>query len=340
MGRKYVKERISENFVYPNNEVQEYGIEIVHDINDNSVSGTVTNFNAVLTGSNIDVSFTYSWVLNNAEPFITDDNRLSILSVHMMGPETSYYKPYRLVHEINSASTGLTGVSTSILFTVTPAEYGVTGFSYGDYYFEIRMIGHRAIFPICAEKSIPEPLPTPTPTPTPTFSGCTCESYTATNESLEAPAEVQWTSCETGEIVSNVLEPDTGIGFCACQGSVSVTSGDATIVDLGSCEPTPTPTPTPPTPTPTPTPTCGYKEWVINECTLGTCSGGLCSCQDSTRRTVYTDCSVTDITDMSTEIYEDSNLVNPFTGDFEDGAQIWSSSGSGVTLVCTIGGPC
>jgi hypothetical protein len=43
---------------------------------------------------------------------------------------------------------------------------------------------------------------------------------------------------------------------------------------------------------------------------------------------------------MFTEIYEDSNLVNPFTGDFEDGAQIWNSSGSGVTLVCTIGGPC
>lgn len=337
MGRKYVKERISENFVYPNNEVQEYGIEIVHDINDNSVSGTVTNFVAVFSGTNIQVSFTYSWSKNNAEPWIDDDGDLILFSVHMAGPETTYYKPYRMVYEEKTASTGATGASQSIIFTVTPADYGVVAFTGGTYYFEIRMIGHRAIFPICAEDRTFPPFETPTPTPTPTvtpFSGCTCTSYTATNESLEGTAEVQWINCETGAINSNVIAPDTGIGFCACDGSVSVRSGEATIVDLGSCEPTPTPTPTP-----TVTP-CVFKSWLISECTLGTCSGGLCSCQGSTLRTVYTDCTVTDITDMFTEIYEDSNLVNPFTGDFEDGAQIWSSSGSGVTLVCTIGGPC
>jgi hypothetical protein len=79
--------------------------------------------------------------------------------------------------------------------------------------------------------------------------------------------------------------------------------------------------------------------WNINEC-AGTCSGGICACEGSTPRTVYTDCTVTSLTDPFTEIYENTGLTNPFTGDFISSGSIYSSSGSGVSLVCNIGGPC
>jgi len=46
MSRKYIKQIINQDFVYPNNEVSEYDIELVQDFNSNIVSGTVTNFSA------------------------------------------------------------------------------------------------------------------------------------------------------------------------------------------------------------------------------------------------------------------------------------------------------
>jgi len=108
---------------------------------------------------------------------------------------------------------------------------------------------------------------------------------------------------------------------------------------LGPCiPPSPTRTPTQ-TPTPTLTPGC-FLTWTISECVGGTCSGGICACESSSSRTVYTNCSVTDITDSFTEIYENTALTNPFTGDFSRSGSIWNSTGSGVTLVCVIGGPC
>ena len=115
---------------------------------------------------------------------------------------------------------------------------------------------------------------------------------------------------------------------------------------VSTSTPTPTPTLTPTntpvsTSTPTPTPSCTYKSWIIQQCTTGTCAG-TCTCVGSTTRTVYTDCTVTDITAGGTSIYDDTSLITPFTGDFRgpSDSNIYSSSGSGVTYVCTIGGPC
>ena len=116
-----------------------------------------------------------------------------------------------------------------------------------------------------------------------------------------------------------------------------------TVTEYGACGSPTTPTPTPSTtasPTPTPTPSCAFKEWTIQECTTGTCSGGVCTCQGTTSRTVYTNCTVTNIINPTNEIYEDSSLINPFTGDFVDSGSIYNSSGSGVSYVCAIGGPC
>jgi|688.fasta_scaffold80085_2 hypothetical protein len=104
--------------------------------------------------------------------------------------------------------------------------------------------------------------------------------------------------------------------------------------------PTNTPSNTPThTPTPSITPNC-YLSWQIFECVDGTCSGGFCNCNSPTQITVYTNCSVTDITDPDTELYDTSALINPYTGDFQYNGDIWNSFGSGVSLVCSPGGPC
>ena len=178
---------------------------------------------------------------------------------------------------------------------------------------------------------------TPTPTPTP---GCVCIEYQIDSE-REDVTTVAYTDCD------NQAQFDTLPGFgtliiCACEGSVVVEPG-VYISELGSCvpasqTPTPTPTRTPPVPTPTTTPGC-FLSWNISECG-GTCSGGICACEASTPVTVYTDCSVTSITDPSTEIYENTALTNPYTADFVSSGSIYNSTGSGVTLVCVVGGPC
>lgn len=181
-------------------------------------------------------------------------------------------------------------------------------------------------------------------------------------------------------LVINTGVTTTTITYEDCYGntsSASITAGNATTVcaypgsivgnniricydSLTPCQlsitPTPTPsisnTPTPsvtpglsptqtgsPTPTPTLTPNC-FKTWNITECAGGTCGFGICSCINMTSRTVYTNCSVTDLTNPFTDIFENSALTNPFTGDFRVGFDIYNSSGSGVTFVCNTGGPC
>ena len=102
---------------------------------------------------------------------------------------------------------------------------------------------------------------------------------------------------------------------------------------------TPTSTPTK-TPTTTPTATCAYKQWLIAECTGGTCRLGICTCRTPINKTVYTACNVSEITDSGTAIYTNTGLTNPFTGDFQRAGIIWNSTGSDVVIVCTVGGPC
>ena len=176
MSVKYIKQIIDQNFVYPNNDVPQYDDQIVHDINDYSVSGTVTNFTATtFTAASIVLSFDWTWSKNNAEPFISSSGKLNLFSVHMMAPGQEYYKPFRLVDFEDTSSTGITTSSgTFTSMSITPAMMGLSNFTSGTYYFEIRFIGHRAIFPICASLNLTVPTPTPTPTitqtktPTPT----------------------------------------------------------------------------------------------------------------------------------------------------------------------------
>lgn len=176
MSRKYIAPIKDNNFIFPNNDPSEYGVEIVHDINDNSVSGEVTSFTFVSgTTSSLTFRFSNTWYKNNAEPFIRDSNNMSTYSIHCMVPGQDYYKPWRLVGAGNTSNLTLTSVTVSnVNLVIVPAQVGLTSFTNGMYYFEFRFIGHRSISPVCVNVNVttipipPTPTPTATPTPTPT----------------------------------------------------------------------------------------------------------------------------------------------------------------------------
>ena len=168
MSRKYIGQQNVDNFIYPNNTLVQYGIEIIHNINNDSVNGTVTNFTGTTTSSTgLTITFDYSWVLNGADPFINEDGDYNILSVHMLDPTGLYYKPWRLVYGKYASPT--TANSGTVSVTLIPSQMGISSFTNGTYYFEIRFIGKKSVYPICETLTISTiPVPTPTPTPTPT----------------------------------------------------------------------------------------------------------------------------------------------------------------------------
>lgn len=175
MSTRYINQQTDSNFIYPNYDPKQYDVEIVHEINNNSVSGTVTNFTGTsVSSSSITISFDYTWALNGAEPFVRSNNtQISVMSVHIMVEGQDYFKPWRCVNSAVGAITATTQSGTAS-FAITPSEMGVSAFDNGTYYYEVRMIGKRAIFPICGSFVVsgivaPTPTPTVTPTVTPTM---------------------------------------------------------------------------------------------------------------------------------------------------------------------------
>lgn len=255
MSIKYIKKRIEQNFVYPNNDRKLYDTEIVHDINDNCVSGDINTFSATTVAqTGITIQYSFDWDANGAELFQMDNGNYSYISVHMMTPDQSFLKPFRVVLNVESP-TLYTGTTTFTgTTTILPQFVGVNSFVNGDYYYEVRFIGHRCIYPICGSLDIttlpgPTPTPTPTSTPTPTPTLCSCVDYTLTNTGITAFL-VSYQECPYGETVINfVAQTGQSYNFCACDGSVGYEGGSpAQLVNNGPCAATPTPTSTP-TPT-------------------------------------------------------------------------------------------
>ena len=289
MSRKYVGQINKNNFVYPNNTLAEYDVEIVHDINNNSVSGTTSGFSALYNSGtgNIGISFTYIWNKNGADPFIDENNLLHVLSVHMSEPTKKYYKPWRMISGVTTSTITATTKTDTFLIIVTPAMMGLTTFSSGVYDFEIRFIGKRAIYPLCYTTSIMIVTPTPTP-PVP----CYCYPIVVTGSTLPPPeggfiATLDYNNCD-GERVGRLFQVGPGTYYQCIQtvdGVVQYFEGtngiDTSYLSLtyltGNCNTgydctgyvpagsTPTPTPTvtvtptngyvAPTSTPTPTST-------------------------------------------------------------------------------------
>ena len=64
---KYIPQLNNQNFVFPNYDLVEYDVDIIHNLNEYSVSGTVTNFTGTsITSSGATFSYNYTWNKNNA----------------------------------------------------------------------------------------------------------------------------------------------------------------------------------------------------------------------------------------------------------------------------------
>ena len=264
MGRKFIKQVNNQNFIYPNNNLAEYDVELVQDLNENSVSGTVVTLSATTVASTgITFSLTYTWSKNGAETFIRQAGTMPIVSVHMMGPTQLYYKPFRLVQYVNASSTGSTTQSGTTTFNVVPSQLGLTSFTTGTYNFEIRFIGHRAVYPVCQSVVLtvtPPPTPTPTPTPTP-------PPPTVTPTPTPTPTSPPYTTGATLNVtdtgwIKYTMSSGSTYQFIGSTGTVVLTNcllcssiapgipfADVavfTVTNCGnSCSPPPPPTPTP-----------------------------------------------------------------------------------------------
>ena len=172
MSNQYIPQINNQNFVFPNYELAEYDVDIIHTPNEDSVSGTITNFSATTIAST-GITFTHSWTWskNGADVVIANSGVINLLSVHVLASNQTYFKPWRCVDLVtDSVITGSTYSGTNN-FTITASQLGLTSLPNGDYYFEFRFIGEKAIYPICQTYtvgSLPTPTPTPSPTPTPT----------------------------------------------------------------------------------------------------------------------------------------------------------------------------
>jgi len=266
MGRKFIKTINEQNFVYPNNTIQTYGSEIVHDINNNSVSGTVTTFSAsTVTSTGITFSYNVTWNKNGAEVFYDNGfTSINVVSFHTMTGDQPYWKPWREVH-ILTATTASTTSTQSGTFTITPSQFGLSSFVNGDYTTEIRFIGKRAVYPVCVSttiSSITPPTPTPTPTPTITPTITPTPSSTPVTAIYKSGATLNVTDPGWIKYDTNVAEDvyvfvsSTGTyTITACTNCNTITPGfpfadvaSFTITDCGTdCASVPavTPTPTP-----------------------------------------------------------------------------------------------
>lgn len=172
MSNKYISQINNQNFVFPNFNLAEYDIDIIHNLNEDSVSGTISNFvNTSITTTGATFTHDWTWSKNNADPVISNSGVINLLSVHVLAPGQDYFKPWRCVDLVTSGTTTGTTYSGSNTITVTPSQLGLTSFSQGTFYFEFRFIGQKAIYPVCQSYyagSLPTPTPTPTATPTAT----------------------------------------------------------------------------------------------------------------------------------------------------------------------------
>lgn len=155
---KYISQINNTNFVYPNYDLAEYDVDIVHNINNNSVSGYVTTLSATTVASTgITVSVNYTWVKNNADIFIRNINSVQLISLHAMVPNQNYYKPFRIISNSSTSNLNVTTQTVSGNQFFSPATMGVASFISGTYYFEVRFIGATSIFPVCRTLSITIP---------------------------------------------------------------------------------------------------------------------------------------------------------------------------------------
>jgi len=168
MKQKYIKQVDSQNFLYPNNTLAEYDVNIIHDLIEGTVTGTTTEPVLTISGANINVSVDYTWDLNGAEPFYNNQGALNLINVYFQTPDKQYFGNWVNVFVLETFALNTTTTGGTMNFTITPAMMGQTTFSAsGNYSITFQCISRRTIYPM--PWLIPFTAPTATPTPTPTI---------------------------------------------------------------------------------------------------------------------------------------------------------------------------
>lgn len=145
---KYISQQNNQNFVYPNYNLAEYDVDIIHNIYNNSVLGTLNSSSLSGTTSGLTLTVDATWIKNSSEPFVNNNDYLQIWSVHCMTPSKMYYKPWRLIGKEQSSDISIINYPATVTYSITPAMMGVASFATGTYYFEIRFIGATSVYPI------------------------------------------------------------------------------------------------------------------------------------------------------------------------------------------------
>jgi hypothetical protein len=217
MSRKYIGQVNDYNFIYPNNLLYEYDVEIVHDINNNCVSGSVTNFVATSVNSTgMTISYDLTFIKNNSELFRMGNGNYSLVSMHILPAGQLYYKPWKLFNNISV--TGMTGntIQLSGTTTVTNTNAGISSFTNGKYVFEVRFIGHRCVYNVDVNLTLNATTPTPTPTktntPTPTPTPSATVGFTT-------PTPTPTPTSTTGALYSLAEALKVGATGCAIIGT-------------------------------------------------------------------------------------------------------------------------
>jgi hypothetical protein len=175
MAQKYISQLDSYNFMYPNNTQPEYDVKIIHDLIEGQPTGTITGIQPAITqvGNNLVFNTSYTWNLNNSEPFIDNNGKLNLINVYLQTPDKTYMAPWINVYILQTNLTGTTTTGGTMNFTVTPQMVGQTTFSSGNYSINFQFISRRTTningyYQYLSITGNTTPTPTPTPTITPT----------------------------------------------------------------------------------------------------------------------------------------------------------------------------
>jgi hypothetical protein len=170
MSKRYIPQTPSNDFVYPNNDKVEYDQEIVHEINDNVVYGTVSGLTVAESSGNLLLNYTFTWDRNGAQVFLRDSGSLGLLSVHVLAPGQDYMSAWRMIDSVSNSDPDLLTYTAPISRTIAPSSFELTSWPTGEYQFEFRFIGLKQNYVVCTTATLEEPV---TPTPTPTGTGPT-----------------------------------------------------------------------------------------------------------------------------------------------------------------------
>jgi hypothetical protein len=213
MKQKYIKQVDNQNFLYPNNYLAEYDVNIVHDLIEGNVTGTTTQPVLTKNGANIDVSVDYTWDLNGAEPFYNNQGALNLINVYFQTPDRQYFDVWVNVYILQTSELNTTATGGTMNFTITPAMMNQASFSTnGNYSITFQCISRRTIYPMPWLIPLQVVTPTPTPTPSPTHGTPTPTPTNPPPTPTPTPTRVPSCDCSYYNVVISSHDIDASIG--------------------------------------------------------------------------------------------------------------------------------